>query len=124
MDDARASTARPNQVAQARQVRFPLASVKAGFGRANHQPSARIPRLRDLRHETESFAVLAVATATLATSATPQGLPTQKVLTIDLAQTIAQEAMAKCRADGFKVSTFHALCDELCQSPASRGRRP
>ena len=50
------------------------------------------------------FAVLAVATATLATSATPQGLPTQKVLTIELAQTIAQEAMAKCRADGFKVT--------------------
>ena len=31
-------------------------------------------------------------------------LPTQKVLTVDLAQTIAQEAMMKCRADGYKVS--------------------
>ena len=31
-------------------------------------------------------------------------LPSQKVLTVELAQTIAQEAMAKCRADGFKVT--------------------
>ena len=27
-----------------------------------------------------------------------------KVLTVDLAQAIAQEAMAKCRADGYKIS--------------------
>src|SRR5580698_1693008 len=32
------------------------------------------------------------------------GLPTQKVITIDIAHTIAQEAMAKCRADGYKVT--------------------
>ena len=31
-------------------------------------------------------------------------LPTTKILTVDVAQTIAQEAMAKCRADGYKVS--------------------
>jgi uncharacterized protein GlcG (DUF336 family) len=31
-------------------------------------------------------------------------LPTMKILTVDVAQTIAQEAMAKCRADGYKVS--------------------
>lgn len=31
-------------------------------------------------------------------------LPTQKVLTIDVAQTIAQEAMAQCRANGYKVT--------------------
>jgi uncharacterized protein GlcG (DUF336 family) len=31
-------------------------------------------------------------------------LPVQKVLTIDLAQTIAQEAMARCRSDGYKVT--------------------
>src|SRR5437868_9555842 len=30
--------------------------------------------------------------------------PTQKVLTVDLAQTIAQKAMTKCLADGFKVT--------------------
>lgn len=33
-----------------------------------------------------------------------QSLPTQKVLTIDVAQTIAQEAMAKCRSEGYKVT--------------------
>jgi uncharacterized protein GlcG (DUF336 family) len=32
------------------------------------------------------------------------GLPTQKVLTIDVAQAIAQGAMAQCRADGYKVT--------------------
>src|SRR6476646_2574321 len=31
-------------------------------------------------------------------------LLTMKVLTLDLAQTIAQEALAKCRADGYKVT--------------------
>jgi uncharacterized protein GlcG (DUF336 family) len=33
-----------------------------------------------------------------------QGLPAQKLLTLDMAQTIAQAALAKCRADGFKVT--------------------
>ena len=47
-----------------------------------------------------------ISTLTLiaAAGAWSQGLPTQKVLTLDLAQTIAQEALAKCRADGYKVS--------------------
>jgi uncharacterized protein GlcG (DUF336 family) len=40
----------------------------------------------------------------VAAAALAQGLPTQKVLTLDLAQTIAQEALAKCRADGYKVT--------------------
>jgi uncharacterized protein GlcG (DUF336 family) len=31
-------------------------------------------------------------------------LPTTKVLTVDVAQSIAQEAMMKCRADGYKVT--------------------
>lgn len=44
-----------------------------------------------------------VATAAAAASFA-QGLPVQKVLTLELAQTIAQEALAKCRADGYKVS--------------------
>src|SRR5260370_33907588 len=47
------------------------------------------------------LALLAVATAAAAFA---QGLPCQKVLTLDLAQTIAQEALAKCRADGYKVT--------------------
>src|SRR3984885_1491648 len=33
-------------------------------------------------------------------------LPASRVLTVDVAQTIAQEAMAKCRADGYKVSVL------------------
>lgn len=32
------------------------------------------------------------------------GLPTQKVLTFDVAHTIAMEAMARCRADGYHVT--------------------
>ncbi len=31
-------------------------------------------------------------------------LPSQKVLTVEVAESIAQEAMAKCRADGYKVT--------------------
>jgi uncharacterized protein GlcG (DUF336 family) len=33
-------------------------------------------------------------------------LPSTKVLTMDVAQAIAQEAMAKCRADGYKVTVL------------------
>ncbi len=50
------------------------------------------------------FLRLAAATAALSASASAQGLPTQKVLTIDVAQTIAQEAMLQCRANGYKVT--------------------
>jgi uncharacterized protein GlcG (DUF336 family) len=48
--------------------------------------------------------VLTVAAAAFSTGAFAQGLPTQKVLTVDVAETIAQESMAKCRADGYKVT--------------------
>ena len=51
------------------------------------------------------FAVLASAIATLSTSAFAQ-LPVSRALTMDVAQTIAQEAMAKCRADGYKVTVL------------------
>ena len=50
------------------------------------------------------FAVTATSAAALSASMFAQGLPTQKMLTIDVAQTIAQEAMTKCRADGYKVT--------------------
>ena len=43
--------------------------------------------------------------AAFSTSASAQ-LPTSKILTLDVAQTIAQEALAKCRADGFKVTVL------------------
>lgn len=52
------------------------------------------------------FVVLAVAAAAFSTSASAQGLPSQKMLTIDVAQTIAQEAMASCRASGYKVTVI------------------
>jgi uncharacterized protein GlcG (DUF336 family) len=50
------------------------------------------------------LAGLAVMGAALSGSAFAQGLPSQKVLTADVAQTIAQEAIAACRANGYKVS--------------------
>jgi uncharacterized protein GlcG (DUF336 family) len=50
------------------------------------------------------LAVLAAAS----TAAAFAQLPSSKVLTVDLAQQIATEAMAKCRADGFKV-TVHVV---------------
>ncbi len=45
------------------------------------------------------------ALASLPTAAFAQ-LPNSKILTVDVAQTIAQEAMAKCRADGYKVTVL------------------
>ena len=49
--------------------------------------------------------LLTAATAALATNAFAQ-LPTSKVLTMDAAQTIAEGAMARCRADGYKVTVL------------------
>jgi uncharacterized protein GlcG (DUF336 family) len=51
------------------------------------------------------IAVLAGAAALASSSAIAQ-LPTSKVLTLDVAQAIAQETMAKCRADGYKVTVL------------------
>jgi uncharacterized protein GlcG (DUF336 family) len=50
------------------------------------------------------FAVLGAAALAFSGSACAQGLPTQKVLTIDMAQTIAQASLAKCRAEGQKIT--------------------
>jgi uncharacterized protein GlcG (DUF336 family) len=50
--------------------------------------------------------VLAASAAMMTASASAQGLPSQKVVTVDLAQTMAQAAMARCRADGYKVSVL------------------
>jgi uncharacterized protein GlcG (DUF336 family) len=49
--------------------------------------------------------VLTTAIAALSTAAFAQ-LPTSKVLTLEVAQIIAQEAMTKCRADGYKVTVL------------------
>jgi uncharacterized protein GlcG (DUF336 family) len=51
------------------------------------------------------FSTIAVSAAVFATSALAQ-LPQSRVLTVDVAQAIAQEAMAKCRADGYKVTVL------------------
>ena len=45
-----------------------------------------------------------LAAVTLTANVFAQGLPSQKMLTLDVAQTIAQEAMAQCRANGYKVT--------------------
>jgi uncharacterized protein GlcG (DUF336 family) len=50
--------------------------------------------------------VLAAGAAMMTASASAQGLPSQKVVTVELAQTMAQAAMARCRADGYKVSVL------------------
>ena len=51
------------------------------------------------------LAVFVSAAALLSSSVFAQ-LPTTKVLTLDVAQAIAQETMAKCRADGYKVTVL------------------
>ena len=43
--------------------------------------------------------------ATLSTNAFAQ-LPDSKMLTVDVAKAIAEDAMAKCRADGYKVTVL------------------
>jgi uncharacterized protein GlcG (DUF336 family) len=51
------------------------------------------------------YVVMLVAAAfTLPAGVSAQGLPTQKVLTVDVAQTMAQAAMLQCRANGYKVT--------------------
>jgi len=52
-----------------------------------------------------TFAVFAAAAAAFSHTAFAQ-LPSSKVLTMDVAHSIAQEALAKCRADGYKVTVL------------------
>ena len=49
--------------------------------------------------------ILSSAMAAVSGSAFAQ-LPASRVLTVDVAQSIAQEALAKCRADGYKVTVL------------------
>jgi len=51
-----------------------------------------------------SFLVLIVGSLALAPGISTQGLPTEKVLTIAVAQAMAQEAMLQCRAKGYQVT--------------------
>jgi uncharacterized protein GlcG (DUF336 family) len=53
---------------------------------------------------TRSLAMASGVAALSAGAFAQEGLPSQKMLTIDVAHTIAQESMAKCRADGYKVT--------------------
>src|ERR1700685_3775800 len=46
------------------------------------------------------------AALTALTTAAFAPLPNSKILAVDVAQTIAQEAIAKCRADGYKVTVL------------------
>jgi uncharacterized protein GlcG (DUF336 family) len=75
-------------------VTTPLTGVGGSYNIQTMLPTMSFTRL----------AALAVAAAATFGPTFGQGLPTQKVLTLDLAQTIAQEALAKCRADGYKVT--------------------
>jgi uncharacterized protein GlcG (DUF336 family) len=49
--------------------------------------------------------ILSATIASVSASGFAQ-LPTSRVLTLDVAETIAQEAMARCRADGYKVTVL------------------
>jgi uncharacterized protein GlcG (DUF336 family) len=51
-----------------------------------------------------SLALIAGVAGCSALLCAQDGLPTQKILTIDVAHSIAQEAMARCRTDGYKVT--------------------
>ena len=51
------------------------------------------------------LAIVVAAAAVLSSSAFAQ-LPQSRVLTLDVAQSIAQETLAKCRADGYKVTVL------------------
>src|ERR1700733_4076841 len=52
-----------------------------------------------------TFKTLAVLTAALSSSAFAQ-LPASRVLTLDVAQMIAQETLSNCRANGYKVTVL------------------
>lgn len=52
------------------------------------------------------LAIFACGLAICSTPASAQGLPTQKVLTMDVAQEIVQASVATCRAQGFKITVL------------------
>jgi uncharacterized protein GlcG (DUF336 family) len=47
-----------------------------------------------------------VAAAVVAAGVSAQGLPSQKVITVDVAQQLAQEAMSTCRTNGYHVTVL------------------
>jgi uncharacterized protein GlcG (DUF336 family) len=52
------------------------------------------------------FVFPAIAIAAFSTAASAQSLPSQKVITVDVAQDLAQEAMSACRANGYHVTVL------------------
>jgi uncharacterized protein GlcG (DUF336 family) len=52
------------------------------------------------------FVILAAAISAFSASAFAQGAPAPKVVTLEMAQTMAQEAITTCRANGFKVTAL------------------
>jgi uncharacterized protein GlcG (DUF336 family) len=52
------------------------------------------------------FAVLIAGIVAFSANASAQSLPTQRVVTLDMAQTMAQEALATCRGKGLKVTVL------------------
>ena len=56
-----------------------------------------------MSHSLKTFGALAIATA-LSSTVLAQGLVTQKNVSLAMAQTIAQAALAQCESMGFKVS--------------------
>jgi uncharacterized protein GlcG (DUF336 family) len=53
-----------------------------------------------------TFKKNAILTGLLVSTSAFAQLPNSKVLTLEVAQAIAQETMAKCRADGYKVTVL------------------
>lgn len=53
-----------------------------------------------------TFVLPVVAAAAMAAGVSAQGLPSTKVITVDVAQSLAQEAMAACRANGYHVTVL------------------
>jgi uncharacterized protein GlcG (DUF336 family) len=66
--------------------------------------AAREPRIRALV-QLKRFIVHAVGIALLSTSALAQ-LPPSRLLTLDVAETIAREALARCRAEGLRATVI------------------
>jgi hypothetical protein len=73
--------------------------------RALEPPAERkkSPRQRGLEMKITKCIFLVAATAVLSANASAQS---QKVVTLDMAKTMAEEAMAQCRSDGYKVTVL------------------
>ena len=65
------------------------------------------------------LAYLALFAGAAASGSFAQGLPTRKTLTFDLAQAIAQQVLATCRADGYKVSIRVVDADNVVKATLS-----